>query len=102
MESVGCKIKAARKAKKLTQEELGRKIGVSFQMIAQWENGHRNPKYETLLKIADALEMPITFFASTAELEIAFFTLNKIGKAEAIKRIKELAQLPQYTDQEGK
>ena len=101
MENVGCKIKSARKSKNLTQEELGRKIGVSFQAIAQWESGRRNPKYETLLKIADALETPIAFFTTTTELEIAFFALNKNGRAEAIKRIKELAQLPQYIDQEA-
>ena len=102
MEGVGCRIKAARKAKKLTQEELGRKIGVSFQAIAQWETGRRNPKYETLLKISNALETTIAFFAPQTELEKAFFMLNKDGQAEAIKRIKELAQFPQYIDQEGK
>ena len=102
MEDVGCRIKAARKAKKLTQEELGKKIGVSFQAIAQWETGRRNPKYETLLKISNALETTIAFFAPQTELEKAFFTLNKDGQAEAIKRTKELAQFPQYIDQEGK
>ena len=39
----------------MTQKELGKQIGVSFQGIAQWENDLRNPKYETLQRIAEAL-----------------------------------------------
>lgn len=39
----------------MTQKELGKRIGVSFQGIAQWENDLRKPKYETLQRIAEAL-----------------------------------------------
>ena len=102
MESVGCKIKAVRKAKGLTQDQLAQKSGVATMTIRRYETGKRQPHLEQLQKIADALEIPIAFFASMTELEIAFSTLNKSGQVEAIKRIKELAQLPQYIDQEGK
>lgn len=57
---VGDRIKEIRKEKHLTQKELGEKLGVSYQMIAQYENGKRNPKPETLKKIADALEVPVS------------------------------------------
>ena len=40
----------------MTQKELAQKLGLSFQSIAQWENDLRNPKVETLRKIANALE----------------------------------------------
>lgn len=40
----------------MTQRELGEKLGIAYQTVAQWENGLRNPKYETLKKIADALQ----------------------------------------------
>lgn len=53
--SIGEGIKAARKAANLTQKQLAEKMGVSYVNIAQWENGRRNPKIETLQKIADAL-----------------------------------------------
>lgn len=60
--TTGEKIKRIRKEKKLTQRELGIKLGgVSQQQIGQWENGQSNPKYETLKKIANALEVPISF-----------------------------------------
>lgn len=53
--TTGQKIKEARKKAGLTQKELGQKLGLSFQAIAQWENDLRNPKFETLKKISDAL-----------------------------------------------
>lgn len=57
--TTGQKIKEARKKAGLTQKELGQKLGLSFQAIAQWENDLRNPKFETLKKIADALGVNI-------------------------------------------
>ena len=53
--TTGERIKAARKRAKMTQAALGLELGVSAPMIAQYENGARNPKYETLKKIAEAL-----------------------------------------------
>lgn len=53
-------IKAQRKKRGLTQKELGKRLGVSYQTVAQWENNLRNPKIETLRKIADALECNIS------------------------------------------
>lgn len=51
----GQRIKAARVKVGLTQKELGTKLGVSESFIAQYETDKRNPKKETLEKIADAL-----------------------------------------------
>lgn len=53
--TVGSRIKSARKNAGLTQKQLGKCLGISYQTIAQWENNLRNPKYTTLRKIADAL-----------------------------------------------
>lgn len=51
-------IKIARKKAGMTQEELGRKLGVSGAMIAQYETGRRHPKMETKEDISLALGMP--------------------------------------------
>ncbi len=56
--TTGERIKKIRQEKGLLQRELGEKIGVSQQMIGQWENGKSNPKIETIRKIADALNVP--------------------------------------------
>lgn len=56
--SIGENIRRIRKAKKLTQKELGEKLdGISQQQIGQWENSNKIPKLETLHKIANALEV---------------------------------------------
>ena len=62
--TTGQRIKAARKAVGMTQKELGDKLGLSFQSIAQWENDLRNPKMETLERIADALDVPLSEICS--------------------------------------
>lgn len=49
----------------LSQKELGHLIGVSQQMVAQYENNLRNPKIETLEKIANALNCTIADLAET-------------------------------------
>lgn len=57
---IGERIKAARKKAGLTQKQLGEKMGISYQAVAQWENDLRNPKIETLRAIANALGVPVS------------------------------------------
>ena len=59
---VGKKIKEIRLLKGISQKELSERLGVSSAMISQYESGKRNPKMETLLKIADALGISINVF----------------------------------------
>ena len=55
---IGTKIKTARLAKGLTQEELGKMIGVQKSAIAKYENGRVvNIKRSTLQKLASALDL---------------------------------------------
>src|SRR5690625_1517924 len=42
-----------RTKKKITQEELGRKVNVTKVSISGYENGNRNPDTDTLQKLAD-------------------------------------------------
>ena len=53
--NIGENIRQARKKAGLSQKELGERMHVSQAMIAQYENGKRIPKYETLKSIAAAL-----------------------------------------------
>lgn len=56
---IGIKIKAARQAKGMTQEELGEILGVQKSAIAKYENGRVvNIKRSTLKKISDVLGIP--------------------------------------------
>jgi transcriptional regulator with XRE-family HTH domain len=56
---IGSKIKAARQAKGMTQEELGEILGVQKSAIAKYESGRVvNIKRSTLKKISDVLNIP--------------------------------------------
>lgn len=58
--TVGEKIRAARTALGLTQDKLGERCGIAGANIRKYELGKANPKYETLQRIADALNIPVT------------------------------------------
>lgn len=53
----GDALKKARIDAGITQAELAKRLGVTPQTVSQYERGHINPKIETLLKFADALEI---------------------------------------------
>lgn len=56
---IGLKIKTARQAKGMTQEELGEILGLQKSAIAKYESGRVvNIKRSTLKKISDVLDIP--------------------------------------------
>ena len=55
LKSVGARIKAAREAKGLTQENLAEMIGKSTTHISVIERGCKAPKLETFVDIANAI-----------------------------------------------
>lgn len=58
-------MKKLRKAKGLKQKELAELTGLSESAISQLESGKRLPSYETLLKIAEALDCESADLLST-------------------------------------
>ena len=53
--------KAARKAKGLTQRELGALIGVAESTVSLYEKGKRQPDNETLLRMAEELDTTVGY-----------------------------------------
>lgn len=53
-------LRLQRQKKNLSQEELGNLIGVSGVTIMRYEKGTREPKLETIKKIANALKIPVS------------------------------------------
>ncbi len=84
-EFLGQQIRKQRKAKKYTLEHLAELLGVSTTFIGQIERAKGVPSLETLVKIANALEI------STDSL--LFDDLNaKAGDSYFINRISELTE----------
>lgn len=53
-------IKAIRKAKGLSQEELAVKVNVVRQTISKWEQGLSVPDSDMLISLSEALETPVS------------------------------------------
>lgn len=58
---MGYKVKEVREEKRMTQEELSKKSGVSRPTIVAIENGEaKDVKVSTLLKLANALDTTVS------------------------------------------
>ena len=109
-------IKAARKKAGLTQAQLAEKLGISYVGVSQWENDLRNPKLDTLQRIASALGVPVQDLISDREavdkeefkrvfiygegikdrIDAALDRLNDEGQEKAAERVEELTEIPKY------
>jgi len=58
---LGQAIKQARQERNMTQEELGVLVGVQKAQISKIENSVKNARFETILKVFDALGAKVSF-----------------------------------------
>lgn len=85
---IGNRIRHYRIEKKLTQEELGNKIGAKKATISNYETGYRTPKQDALFELANALEVKIDdFFPSPHDKSI------EIDRPIIVDLIKDIRQL---------
>lgn len=125
--NIAKQIKKYRLNSNMSQRDLGEKLGISQQQIAQYENGKRMPKLETIRRIADALEVPMyeltefDYGPSVEEMRDEIFgdfpknreevqkwkmdllikqykKLNNAGRNKAIETIEDLTYIPKYTE----
>lgn len=61
LDVLGYMIKQARKKRNMTQEELGKLVGVKRAEISKLENSSRNMTIGTIIKIFNALKADIKF-----------------------------------------
>ncbi len=64
---LGKTIQRIRKSQNLTQEQLGKRLGVQKAQISKLENSAKNVRIETLVKVLKALNAEISFQISTKE-----------------------------------
>jgi len=57
--SIGKKIRQERRRLRLTQEELAEKADISANFLGHIERGTKRPTLNTLMKIADVLQIPM-------------------------------------------
>ena len=71
-QKVGEQIALLRKAKKLTQSELGERLGVTFQAVSKWERGETLPDISLLPDLAKILETTVDFILVGGERVIEY------------------------------
>ncbi len=82
-QKVGEQIAVLRKAKGLTQSELGERVGVSFQAVSKWERGETLPDITILPDLAKILETTIDYILLSWEKVSEYkgrFTVTDIKK----------------------
>ena len=73
-------IKAFRRSKGLSQEELALKLNVVRQTVSKWEQGLSVPDSDLLIKLSEALEVPVSTLLGE--------TVNE-SRADDIKKLSE-------------
>lgn len=80
--TIGERIRAARELRKLTQREVGERSGIAEPTIRRYELGKLNPKYETLQRIAEALDVSVSYLTQVdvdcIDIELQRTVLHKI------------------------
>ncbi|MGI5852686.1 MAG: helix-turn-helix domain-containing protein [Caldicoprobacterales bacterium] len=84
-------IKAIRKSKGLSQEELAIKVNVVRQTISKWEKGLSVPDSDMLISISEALETPVNTLLGETVIESEVDDLKMISEKLEIINL-QLAQ----------
>lgn len=69
---LGQAIKQARQERNLTQEQLGELVGVQKAQISKIENSVKNARFETILKVFDALGAKVNFSVELNNQKLAY------------------------------
>lgn len=103
---VGGRLRLLRTARRLSLEELGRRIGVTYQQIQKYETGANRISASTLYRIAQTFEMSLTYFfeglgeGSPEETDVqsdrealqSSIALRRIPDAEVRQRLRALIE----------
>ena len=67
IQTFAMKLKAARKDRGYSQEELAKIVGVSRRIVSDWENAKASPPLERLERLAIWLNKPVSYFLSQSK-----------------------------------
>lgn len=64
----GNRLHTLRKERKLRQEDMAKQLGIARTTYAMYEQGNREPDYNTLIKLATFFEVSIDYLLGTTEI----------------------------------
>lgn len=101
MNEVGNKLKTLRKGRKLTQQELADKLGITRCTVSNYEVGRRHPHLNELRRFAEFYGVDLSFFGIASKDEVfdllsrakEVFTNEDIPKDKKDEVYRELMKL---------
>ena len=63
-------LKELRESLNLSQEDLGRRINLSYRTIAEWEGGRKVPRFDNAIALARELGISLKALAKSLRLEV--------------------------------
>jgi transcriptional regulator with XRE-family HTH domain len=90
---IGHRVRALRIARRLSQAELGKALGVSFQQVQKYEKGVNRVSAGRLQRVAELFEVPVTSFfgRQPRRAEQTDRTFEFLGEAGAIQLLQAYA-----------
>ena len=85
------KLKARRKELKLTQKEIAKQLGISFQAYSAWERGVKEPSKEKVFQLENILKVPKGYFTQI-EIVRLYHSLSKQGQEKVVLYARNLSQ----------
>ena len=76
---IGNSLKKIRTEMNLTQEEMSKKLDISIHTYRKYEQDLREPKFDILQKMADALKIPLNDLLGTSETFESDFKISELG-----------------------
>lgn len=98
---VGKRIRHRRWLVGMTQQQLAERVGIKFQQIQKYETGANRVSASRLWDIADALEVPVSFFFEGIENEGAEIEATDsvpadiLGDKEALDLVRSYYAMPE-------
>lgn len=108
MDNISAKLKTLRKGRKLTQQELSEKLGISRATISNYEVGRRSPHISELRRLAKFYGVGLDYFGIETEDETfellsraknVFFN-EDISKDERFEIYKQLMKMYLESDKQ--
>lgn len=89
MSYFGSRLKYLRKQDNVTQQELATALKISKSTVSMYENGNREPDFETLEAIADFFNVPMdTFFPNESKFTAPADELSA-AEQELVRRYRK-------------
>lgn len=95
---LGERLKQLRLEKHQTQQQIAEQLNITYQQYQRWERGARNPKKDSLEKLAKTFAVPVSYLIGEtnvrdfSELEQMLETLPKLHQRKAIDFVKTICE----------